>query len=275
VICLEAAEGTHVWTREPTSFPITRGAPYWHGASCHPIVFEHLLIVEIGAKAGNLVALERATGKTVWASDDSKLGYSSPTIATLNDRPALVQLTGSALVGLNPADGKLLFREPMKISWQCPCASPLVVGNRIWISSNYWSPGSAVYDVGADGKLTQAWSNADFRAHTATPALVGGHLYGFDGSLEQKNGSLKCVEFATGRIVWTQKDVMGHLTAADGKLFILGVKGELIVAEASPKGYRELARAGVLQGNSWSQPVVANGRLYLRNDAGKILCIKP
>ena len=66
---------------------------------------------------------------------------------------------------------------------------------------------------------------------------------------------------------------MGSVTVADGKLIVLGEKGNLVVAQASPEGYKPIAQATVLTGKCWTVPVLANGRIYVRNAKGDVVCL--
>jgi outer membrane protein assembly factor BamB len=104
--------------------------------------------------------------------------------------------------------------------------------------------------------------------------LLEGCLYGVHGQQGQKS-SLKCVDFETGQVKWAQKDlkVGGGLTLADGKLFVMVDGGDLLVAEASPAGFKQLARATVLSGTCWTVPVVAYGRVYCRNQGGELVSV--
>jgi len=98
--------------------------------------------------------------------------------------------------------------------------------------------------------------------------LWQGHLYGVD------ENQLRCLDFATGEVKWTDKaSGKGSLILADGKLIVFAEKGELIVAEATPKEFKPLARAQVLGGKSWTSPVLANGRIYCRNSGGDVVCV--
>jgi len=82
------------------------------------------------------------------------------------------------------------------------------------------------------------------------------------------------MEIETGKIVWSEKGFgLGQLMLADGKLIVLSDAGRLVVADASPGGYRELAAARILTGKCWTVPVLANGRLYARNAAGDLVCL--
>ena len=108
--------------------------------------------------------------------------------------------------------------------------------------------------------------------HATSSVLVADHVYGFNGTI--RRALLTCVELASGREKWSERSVMsGALTAADGKLIVLTGRGELVIAEASPAGYRELARAQVLSGKCWTVPVLSGGRIYARNAAGDVVCL--
>lgn len=110
--------------------------------------------------------------------------------------------------------------------------------------------------------------------HCQTCVLSGGCLYGVHG-LQGLRSSLKCLDFETGEVKWDEKGlkVGGGLTLADGKLFVMVDGGELLVAEATPKEFKELARAKVLEGRCWTMPVVANGRVYCRSHGGDLVCV--
>jgi outer membrane protein assembly factor BamB len=103
--------------------------------------------------------------------------------------------------------------------------------------------------------------------------LVNGHLFGVDGD-EDKQPTLKCVEFATGKEKWSQGGLgAAGVSAAGDKLLVLSEQGELLVAPASADGWKPLARAKVLEGKCWTAPVLANGRVYVRNGAGDVVCL--
>jgi len=123
------------------------------------------------------------------------------------------------------------------------------------------------------GKLTELWKNKNMRNQVNSSVLWEGHLYGFDGQVNG-GGKLKCIDFKTGQIKWSQDGLgTGSLMLADGKLIILGERGKLVIAEASPEGYKELASAEILTGKCWTTPVLANGRIYARNAAGQLVCV--
>ena len=125
------------------------------------------------------------------------------------------------------------------------------------------------------GGPQEIWKNGNLSNYFQSDVLVDGHLYGTRNvDHVAKSASLRCVRFDTGEVKWEQKG-FGHapLVAADGKLIIMGERGELVVAEASPQGFRQLAHAKVLDGECWTCPVLCGGRIYCRNHGGNIVCL--
>jgi outer membrane protein assembly factor BamB len=145
-----------------------------------------------------------------------------------------------------------------------------VFGDKIFITSGN-DTGCALLQV-SPGKATQIWRNKNMRSQLASPVLVQGCIYGIDGNVGRK-GELRCLELANGEIKWKQKIGGGTLIAAGGYLLALSERGELIVAEASPTNYREVARAQVLGGHSWVAPAVADGKIYCKNNQGSLVCL--
>ena len=102
-----------------------------------------------------------------------------------------------------------------------------------------------------------------------------GHLYGIDGnSHSARTCLLKCIDATTGEERWAERGLgCGTVTLADGKLIVLSDQGELVVAPVSSEKFAPLARATVLDGRCWTVPVLANGTIYCRNAAGKLVAL--
>ena len=141
----------------------------------------------------------------------------------------------------------------------------------VFISSGY-DHGCALLEFKGT-QITSVWENKNMRNHFANCVLVGNSIYGFDGNAG--GGSLKCLDLKTGEVKWSQAGLTcGGLMVADGKIIALADKGKLVVAEASPAGFKQLASASVLaKTKCWTMPVLANGRLYCRNAPGTLVCL--
>ncbi len=123
--------------------------------------------------------------------------------------------------------------------------------------------------------LEPVYKNTDMRNHFNNSILLDGSLYGFDGDSHiGRLVTLNCIDFGTGKPAWKQRGLgCGSLLIADGKLLILAEDGTLVLAKASPVAYTELARSPFLEGRCWTVPVLADGRVYGRNAAGKLVCV--
>src|SRR5262249_17938991 len=175
-------------------------------------------------------------------------------------KPQLVYFTGQGAVGVSPTDGKALWRFDWKTAFDINAATPIYTDGGLFISSSY-GVGGAVVRLKAKGDPEVVWKNQSMQNHFSTCVLYEGHLYGFS------TDRLRCVEFKTGKVKWDKTGLgKGSLLIADGTLIVLGEQGTLVLAEATPKEYVEKARWQALEGTCWSAPVLANGRLYLRNE---------
>jgi len=161
-------------------------------------------------------------------------------------------------------------RYPWETAHRVNAATPIVSGDKIFISSGY-GRGRVLLKLEGNA-LKKACEKKELNNHCQTSVLAGGQLYGVHGQQSQSS-SLKCIEFETGLVKWDQKGlkVGGGLTLANGKLFVMVDGGELLVAEVSPAGLKQPARASLLSGTCWTVPVVANGRVYCRNQGGDLV----
>ena len=170
------------------------------------------------------------------------------------------------LAVLREKDGEeLFFQEWKEGRARVNAMTPVVVGNKIFVSSGY-EKGCCVIEIGKAGSKI-VWESKVMRSHMTGPVFYEGHLYGFDDAI------LKCLDL-DGKEIWRERGLgKGALVMADGKLILNSSDGELIVVEASSEGYRELSRTTVLDGGVyWTSPVLANGRIYCRNSFGDIVC---
>ena len=262
-LCTEAATGKLIW-RLNVSRETGIRVPDW-GYTGAPLVHEGLLLLNVG-EAG--VALDPKTGKVVWKSADKACGYSSP----LPARSGEVLLTsGNAFLAVEPKTGKELWRLRWVTQYGVNAADPVIDGDRLFLSSGY-GKGGGVYALG-EGEPAPVWTGKAMRNQMGPCVLVNGHLFGVDGD-EDKQPTLKCVEFATGKEKWSQGGLgAAGVSAAGGMLLVLSESGELILAPATPEGWKPAARAKVLEGKCWTAPVLANGRVLVRSGAGTVVCL--
>lgn len=274
---LNLADGKTLWKR--TLLQDLSGRPAEYGMACSPLVANGQIIVTIGAPQAAVIACDVETGKTLWTAGQDAAGYSSPAILTIGGQRQIVIFTGGSAMGLQPTTGRALWRHAYQTPYECNIATPIAVGGNVFISSGE-NHGSALLKLLRSGdafEATEVWASngpsSVMRNEWQTSILHDGHLYGMDnvggaGPITH----LTCIEAATGKRIWRQARFgKGNLIFADGTLFISTLRGELVIARATPKGYQEIGRARVFKG-SRAAPALANGRLFLRDDKN-ILCL--
>jgi len=272
--CLSAADGNVVWQVDAKR-QLRAKAPN-HGYSCHPVVIGEKLVVEVGAAAGSVVAFDKTDGRVLWQSGKDPVGYSTPLPFTFRGRQCIAMLTGKNLLSMDAANGRELWRYPWDVRYDCAITSPIVSGEKVFISSGY-KMGAALLQLGG-GRPKVLWRHQEMSNHFNSCVLWKGHLYGFDGADESrrnnKNSLLRCLDFKTGAVRWSHKGLgKGSLMVAAGRLVVLSEYGELLTADATPAGFKPISRAKVLTGRCWTMPVLANGRIYCRNHAGHLICL--
>lgn len=261
VHCLDAAKGTVIWSKN-LSEELKAKMPTW-GFAGSVLIEGDLAIVNLGSTGA---ALDKKSGKVVWSSGEDEAGYSTAVPFVTGGERAVAMAVRQDVVALRVKDGKELWRFPWITSYDVNAADPIIDGSKVFISSGY-NHGGGVFDVSTQ-PAKKIWENKNMRNHFNSSVLWQGHLYGVD------ENQLRCVVFDTGEVKWTEKSVgKGSLMMADGKLIVLSEKGELMVAEASPAGFKPTSRAQVLGGRCWTTPVLANGRIYCRNAAGDVVCV--
>lgn len=261
--CLNKATGAVVWSK---NFPAEFGAKVamW-GYSGSPLVLGAKVITEAGGQGASAVAFDKASGKLLWQAGDDAQSYASPYAFTHNGKECVAFFNVFGLVVREAADGKEVMRFPWKTSWDINPTTPIVADNKIFIASGYGHGAALLPLDGANPK--PLWESKSMKNKMNSCVLWQGYLYGFD------EGALTCMEFATGNVKWQQKAMgLGSLILADGKLIIQVEDGALVFAEATPEAYKEIGRTPAVEKISWVNPVLANGRIYCRNNNGEVVC---
>ncbi len=265
--CLRTSDGQVVWSKQLSS-ELGTALPEW-GFTCSPWVRGDALIVE----AGRVAALDKHSGKLLWKSKAFRPGYGSPVVFSHGENELVAVLNNDQLLIVSADDGSKVAGYDWETGYATTSTTPIVSGDLFFISSGY-NKGCALLRLTGDG-LQAVYANQNMRNHMNNSVLWKGHLYGFDGnSNSSRNAKLVCLEHRTGRVKWSARGLgCGSLMLADEKLILLSDKGELVIAEASPGDFKEISRLKVLEATCWTMPVLAGGRIYCRNDAGKLVCV--
>lgn len=256
---LDVKTGKIVWSKNVLKE--FGGANTRWGISESPLVLGNKVLVNPGGPDASIVALNKADGSVIWKSQSDKAGYSSGIPVQINGGTQVVFFTSQRAVGLDLKDGRLLWDYSRPSNDVANVATPIVRANRVFISSDYGT-GGGVVEIKPDNKAEEIWFTKDMRNHHSSSVLIGDYLYGFSSAI------LTAIKFDTGEIAWRDRSVgKGSLVYADGNLYCFSENGVVGLVEATPTGYTEKGRFRIPQDSlpTWTHPVVAGGRLYLRD----------
>lgn len=259
LFCLDLETGEPRWQRElMKERELT--LPQW-GFSASPLHVGDQLIINVGV----VMSVDMETGKTLWETKDYKEAYSTPTAFTLDGHKRLAVFNGYGLVILDQETGEEFSSYPWKTQYEVNAASPIVIGDAVFISSGY-GHGAALLAMD-NNKLEPVWETKKMKNQMNGCVLIDEHLYGFDDKV------LSCLDLE-GNVVWSERGLgEGTLSATKDKLLVLSGEGELLVAKATPKAFEVESKAKVLSGGVyWTQPTVVDGMIYCRNSLGQLVC---
>ena len=278
---LDLKSGKKLWERD-TFGDYNSGRPFrgeppegYFGIGTSPIVEAGKLIVNVGgdASGAGIVAFDLDSGKTIWKSTGERASYSSPIAATVEGTRHLLFATRLNVVSIDPSTGKVRFRIPFgHPGANVTAASPLVLDGHLFVTASY-GIGAMYAKIGKRAADVLWTSDEILSSQYTTPIAHGRYLYGIHGRQDVGIAALRCIDPAAKRVVWSQEG-FGYATLlkANGKLVILKTDGELILVRPDPSGYRELARAAVLETTTRALPALSNGLLYVR-DTSTLKCL--
>jgi outer membrane protein assembly factor BamB len=269
--CVQASDGKELW--QITMEDLGGKEPNW-GYAESVLVDGDVVLCTPGGDKGTIAALDKATGQVRWQAAELTDGaqYSSIIKANLHGEPQYVQLLEKRLVAVAPADGRILWQ----VDWPGRVAvipTPIAADGKVFCTSGYGA-GCMLVDVSESNEPTQVYEDDAkklMKNHHGGVIKVGDYLYG-----HSDNVGWLCMEFATGKQVWKEKEALGKgaIGYADGKLYCLSEDdGQVVLIDASPDGWKEHGRFTLDpqtkirkdKGKIWTHPVVANGKLYLRD----------
>jgi len=269
--CLETKTGKPRWQKNlRTDFGGKSGE--W-AYSESPLVDGNTVLCTPGGSDATIVALNKDTGEVLWKSsipEGGKAAFASAIVVETGGVKQYVQILEKGLVGLDAKSGKLLWHHPKAVSkYGANIPTPLAAGNRVYFGSAGTGGGAVDIEVkNGTVEIHEAYFESKLPTAIGGSVKIGDFLYGTTAQ------ALMCVEFATGKVKWEERALgAASLCHADGQLYLHGENGEVALVEASPEGYREKGRFTPSDSpkrsspmeKAWAYPVVANGRLYIRD----------
>lgn len=289
LFAFDARTGKILWKKDLNADYKIR-MPKW-GISAAPLIDGDLLIVQVGGTGACYVAFEKISGTERWRALEDNASYSSPLIIEQAGKRVMVAYTGDNVVGMNPQTGEVYWKHPFPARQVVIGVSdPVVSGNRLFLTNFF--DGSLMLELDQDKlAVKKLWQRAGqdeqntdaLHSIISTPIFDGDYVYGVDSY-----GELRCLDAKTGDRVWESLDAVPkarwatiHMVRNAGKVWMFNERGEMIIAELSPKGYNEISRTKLIDptldqlrqrgGVTWAHPAFAYRHVFVRND-NELLC---
>jgi outer membrane protein assembly factor BamB len=261
--CLDAATGDVIWKRNIAE---DAGADVpQYGFASSPLLISDMVIVFAGGPDGNGVAAYRADdGELVWTAGAGTHGYTSGHRANLADTDQVIFSSNFGTESFRPTDGEVLWKMVWATKVNPRCVQPVLIGNDSLIIGSAGGVGTrrlTVSNVANVWTAEEDWQTVDYEPFTSDAVLHNGFNYGFD------NRALMCIDVATGEIRWKGKPHAGQLLLIPEMELLLNLTddGMVRIVEANPEAEVELATFKAISGKTLNHPVIANGKLFVRN----------
>ena len=265
----DAASGALLWRHDYSASVQVTGL--FCGTAASPLVDRGKLLVQVGSDAagGRVLALDPATGAEIWSWRGVGPGYASPILIEVAGRRQLVTLTESSVVGLDAADGALLWSVPFTDEWHENIMTPVWTGSHVVVSGpRQGTHAFAIRRQGDGWQAAPAWSNPGVTMYMTSPVLAAGIVYGHSST---RAGQFVALDAATGAVRWSSEGRAGEhasvLLAGDHLLLLTG-DAELLVAAPSPAGFAVAHHYEVADGATWTVPVPLPDGLLVRDATG-------
>ena len=265
----DAATGALLWRNDYSASVQVTGL--FCGTAASPLVDGGRLLVQVGSDpaGGRVLALDPATGAEIWSWRGVGPGYASPVLIEVEGRRQLVTLTESSVVGLDAANGALLWSVPFTDEWHENIMTPVWTGRHVVVSGP--RQGTHAFAIRRHGDAWQAaaaWSNSRVTMYMTSPVLTAGILYGHSST---RAGQFVALDAATGAVRWSSEGREGEhasLLLAGDHLLLLTGDAELLVAAPSPAAFAVAHRYEVAEGATWTVPVPLPDGLLVRDATG-------
>jgi len=268
VVCLRTRNGDELWSVDTVEKYGNQALG--HGRAESVLVHGDKVICTPGGPKFTLVALDKMTGREIWKTGGlgKKAAYCSPILIQDKGRDLLVTVTSDHIVGVQPQDGRELWKYPFRGTYEIHPNSPLYKDGQIYVSAGY-DAGSVMLALSADGrKVKRLWKDQTLDTHHGGLVEVDGYVYGANW-ISNSKGKWVCLDWTSGTVRYeTQWKTKGSIIYADGMLYCYEDRGGTVaLVHATPKGFDVVSSFPVRHGSGkhWAHPAISDGRLYLRH----------
>ena len=262
--CLDAATGKPLWSKDILTDSGAK-VPQW-GYSGSPLVAEGIVTVFAGGPKGKSVLGYRAAdGELAWSAGEGILSYCSTQLVQLGGVEQLLITTEAGLTAFQPATGEILWAHSWPTEGVARVVQPALLSGTDLLIGTGMGVGTRRISVSHESDswpIKEQWTSKSIKPYYNDLVVHEDYLYGFDGNI------FMCVGLSDGRPKWKARGYGNGqvlLLVDQGLLLVLSEEGDVALLAADPKEHRELARFKAIDGKTWNHPVVAHGKLFVRN----------
>jgi outer membrane protein assembly factor BamB len=268
--CLDMTNGIELWMRHYVKD--LGGKMPEYGFAGAPFLEDDVLIVQPGGEGNSIAALDPETGETRWSAGSDASSYSAPIGFVHGGRKMVAVFNAYGLAMYSLVEGEELGRIRWQTNYNINVATPCYFAGHVFIISGYGKGAGLIALHGDGGRLV--YETRDVVCQFQSPVRAGDFLYMVSGD-NSTRARLCCVRFDNGDVKWSEPmgGNRGNVILAGDKLVAVTEKGEVLLCDATPSGFVDRGRFQALGGRCWAPPALAEGRLYVRNNAGRLACI--
>ncbi len=246
-----------------------------HGYSGSGVIDgDRIIVAAGGVKGAGVVCMDKFTGKVVWQAGNDVPGYAGLFVATIAGVKQVVSFAAEAVVGIDAANGKELWRVPVKTGFGRHVTTPVIFEDLVVVSSHQAGLMAIRVTKADDGlKAEKAWVSTDLAINFSSPVAVGEHLYGLGPSKK-----LFCADIRTGKQAWVQREFYSggkgyaSFTVMGPNILVLTEDGKLTLIAADSGKLTVISTVKACATN-WCTSAYADGKLYLQDDKQQLLCL--
>ena len=268
--CLYKKDGKVVWQKDLLE---TMGIPLPNfGIAGSPLIYKDWIIYT----SGRALVLNKKTGDVVWLSKVSEPGesayhpgHATPVVFSHSGKDYLAYLIGTGFEILNIADGSFVARHNLSAEYNMTATTPIILndGKNILLSWNKYSE-----MLNFDGKaLSKKWKTSKFIHTMQNTVLLDGVLYGTHGKDRSKRVTMNAVNPETGKFLWTAKFQWAQIIVIGDTMLCVTVDGQMVTVKVNKEKFEEVSRIKILDNICWTKATYAGGKIYVRNDKGRLL----
>jgi outer membrane protein assembly factor BamB len=260
-----ATTGALLWRRDFSSRIDT--SKLFCGTAMSPLQSKSGIVVQVGDdRGGTLVALDPVTGKDRWTTIVHGPGYASPIEVALGGVAQIVTMTTRSVIGVDSANGKILWEFPFDDEWNENIVTPVATASGVIVSGvRQGTRRLTIAQSGSTWSATEAWHTPDVAMYMSSPVLARGTLFGHSS---KRKGQFVALNADTGKILWATEGrnaTSASVVAAGSHLVFLTTDSQMIVTPVDPAAYRELRRYTVAPSTVYAQPIVLRDRVIVRD----------